>query len=71
MVSFGAGSTVMLVTNRMWPQGISVQYGVIAFSFEISRSSLSKLIQIVVYEVLELVNIDQVPKEIKSINFVS
>ena len=48
----------------MRPQGISVQDGVIAFSFEIARSSRSKLIQIVVYEVLELVHIGLVPKEI-------
>ena len=48
----------------MWSQGIGVQDGVIAFSFEITRSSRSKLIQILVYEVLELVHISLVSKEI-------
>ena len=51
----------------MRSQGISVQDGVIAFSFEIARSSRSELIQIVVYEVLELVHIGLVPKEIDKV----
>jgi len=47
----------------MWSQGIGVQDGVIA-PFEITRPDRSKLVQILVYEVLELVHIGLVPEEV-------
>ena len=50
--------------QRMCSQGVGVQDGIIAFFFQITGSRRSELVQILVYEVLELVHVGLVPKEV-------